>query len=261
MPIIFFSSPKGGVGKTTLTSNVSVALRRLGWQVIAIDFDVQNALRLHFGVTVEDGRGFTTAVRSTRPWLEQAWDTASGVRLIPFGAIGNADNTQLERFLQDHPGWLGQHLARLVDGPSTLVVADTPPGPSPYLAELDKLAALKVAILLSDATSFSLLPKLQDGEFVSHGGDHGRLLYIVNQVDLRRRLNRDVLGALRSQLRDSLLGAVHQDEAFAEAVAFQQSVLDYAPSSVAAYDTAAIAQSIHHLLGDTGSRSARLASR
>jgi hypothetical protein len=48
MPLICVCSPKGGVGKTTLTANLAYALARSGSKVLALDFDVQNALRLHF---------------------------------------------------------------------------------------------------------------------------------------------------------------------------------------------------------------------
>ncbi len=50
MPLICVCSPKGGVGKTTLAANLAWALARAGSKVLALDFDVQNALRLHFGV-------------------------------------------------------------------------------------------------------------------------------------------------------------------------------------------------------------------
>ncbi|VFS69804.1 Cell division inhibitor MinD [Raoultella planticola] len=58
MPLICVCSPKGGVGKTTLAANLAYSLARAGSKVLAIDFDVQNALRLHFGVPLSDERGY-----------------------------------------------------------------------------------------------------------------------------------------------------------------------------------------------------------
>lgn len=58
MPLICVCSPKGGVGKTTLAANLTYALARSGSKVLAIDFDMQNALRLHFGVPLSDERGY-----------------------------------------------------------------------------------------------------------------------------------------------------------------------------------------------------------
>lgn len=40
MPLICVCSPKGGVGKTTLTANLAYAFSRAGSKVLAIDFDV-----------------------------------------------------------------------------------------------------------------------------------------------------------------------------------------------------------------------------
>ncbi|MBT7308542.1 MAG: AAA family ATPase, partial [Gammaproteobacteria bacterium] len=45
---------KGGVGKTTLTSNLAVALSRLGKRVLLLDMDPQSHLAASLGV-VERG--------------------------------------------------------------------------------------------------------------------------------------------------------------------------------------------------------------
>ena len=58
MPLICVCSPKGGVGKTTLAANLAYSLARTGSKVLALDFDVQNALRLHFGVPLNDDMVF-----------------------------------------------------------------------------------------------------------------------------------------------------------------------------------------------------------
>ena len=45
MPLICVCSPKGGVGKRP-AANLAYSLARTGSKVLALDFDVQNALRL-----------------------------------------------------------------------------------------------------------------------------------------------------------------------------------------------------------------------
>lgn len=96
MPVVCFASPKGGVGRTTLTATVGVALRRLGWRVLAIDLDRQNALRLSFDLA-EDLRGVVDEVDSARPWDELAVETPVGIHLIPFGAVPAAAALRLQR--------------------------------------------------------------------------------------------------------------------------------------------------------------------
>ena len=57
MPLIGFTSPKGGVGKTTLAANVAALLAARGHKVLALDLDPQNALRLQFGLSYRDEAG------------------------------------------------------------------------------------------------------------------------------------------------------------------------------------------------------------
>jgi CO dehydrogenase nickel-insertion accessory protein CooC1 len=45
MRIVAVISPKGGVGKTTVTANLAAELTKSGEHVLALDLDPQNALR------------------------------------------------------------------------------------------------------------------------------------------------------------------------------------------------------------------------
>lgn len=58
MPVISVCSPKGGVGKTTIVANLAYSFARSGTKVVVVDFDPQNALRLYFGMPLNDERGF-----------------------------------------------------------------------------------------------------------------------------------------------------------------------------------------------------------
>jgi len=102
-------------------------------------------------------------------------------------------------------------------------------------------------VLLADAMSLAALPKLQHGDYLLTAGTDAMppLGYVLNQVDPRRQLCRDVLALSRDVLGDTLYGMVHQDEAVAEAAACQLTVLDYAPDSVASQDVTAVAQRLH----------------
>ncbi len=57
MSVVCFCSPKGGVGKTSLSINVAGVLARSGLRVLVVDLDVQNSMRLHAGVQLADDRG------------------------------------------------------------------------------------------------------------------------------------------------------------------------------------------------------------
>lgn len=246
MPVVCFASPKGGVGRTTLTATVGVALRRLGWRVLAIDLDRQNALRLSFDLP-EDLRGVVDEIDSARPWDELAVETPVGIHLIPYGAVSATAALRLQAHVAQNPGWLRQRLTRLAEQRDLMVVIDMPPGPSPINVDLDPFADLHVVPLLADAMSLAVLPKLQHGELLmlEAGVRAPQVGFVLNQVDPRRQLCRDVLALSRDVLGDALYGMIHQDEGVAEAAACQLTVLDYAPESVASHDITAIAQRVH----------------
>ena len=115
---------------------------------------------------------------------------------------------------------------------------------SPYQVELDAIADLRVAVLLADAMSLALLPRLHGAAPAPARpeGGAGRTGYVLNQIDQRRQLCRDVLALSEDVLGDQLFGTVHRDEAVAEAVACQLAVLDYAPDSIASHDMIAVAR-------------------
>ena len=247
MPLVCLTSPKGGVGRTTLAATLAVALHRLGRRVVAIDLDRQNALRLNFELP-EELPGIADGIDGAGEWNDLAVDTPAGIGLIPFGAASAAQVMRVSAHIAQNPGWLGRRLRPLLDQSDLLVVADMPAGPSAFNAEIDALADLHVLALLADAMSLSLLPKLQHGDFAFAAGDRMTLGFVLNQVDPRRQLCRDVLALSRDVLGEALYGMVHQDEAVAEAAACQLTVLDYAPDSVASQDVMAIARRVHSTL-------------
>jgi cellulose biosynthesis protein BcsQ len=153
----------------------------------------------------------------------------------------------VQAHIAQNQGWLRQRLAPLAEQRDLVVIVDMPPGPSAANVELDAYADLHIVPLLADAMSLAVLPRLQHGEYL-FGGTGARaphVGYVLNQVDPRRQLCRDVLALSRDVLGDDLYGIVHQDEGVAEAAACQLTVLDYAPDSAASHDITAIAQRVH----------------
>lgn len=254
MNLLCLSSPKGGVGKTTLTANLAFALQRLGYQVVAIDFDVQNALRLHFGMSLDDGRGYVAEALEVEDWQRLVIDTPSGVGLLPYGSTTGAQRARFELALQQDPEFLARRLGPVLRRPDVITLVDLPPGPSPGLSAMAGLGATFVAVLLADSASLSTLPGLESGAFF--GPQVREHFYVINQTDMRRRLNRDVTEFLQDRLGSPLLGMVHRDEAIAEANAVQTSLFDYAPGSAAVYDLDNIARNVSRLLPERRARGA-----
>lgn len=245
MPLICLSSPKGGVGKTTLTANLAFALRRQGIPVTVIDFDVQNALRLHLGVPLGDTCGFVAPGIDQPNWKPLVVTGSEGVGVLPYGQVDELQRMRFERRLGDDPGLVGKGLQSLLANPDMVVLADTPPGPSPSLKALDRLADLRLVVLMPDAASASLVPQIEQGQFLSL---QQPVYYIVNQVDRRRRLNQDTTELLRSRLGASLLGLVRRDEALAESLAMQLPVFASAPACASAHDIGLIGLQLVELI-------------
>ncbi len=254
MPLLSFASPKGGVGKTMLVANVGLELQRLGWQVLVIDFDPQNALRLHFAMPLADRRGLALESVRNRPWEDLVFETAVGVLLLPFGGLSNREIERLSGFVRGNRNWLRDRMLPFLEVPELLVLVDLPPGRSVFLEEVAPMADLNLAVLLSDASSIAVLPSIESGEFFENSTgarDADRTHYVLNQVDIRRRLRRDVLTVLRAKLGDRLAGVVYRDEAVQEAIGAQRLIADFAPDSKAAHDIAALAERLDLLLADS----------
>ncbi|HEY4252771.1 MAG TPA: cellulose biosynthesis protein BcsQ [Roseomonas sp.] len=252
MPVICLASPKGGVGKTTLSANLAHALHRAGRRVLAIDLDPQNALRLHYGVPLEETGGFMAGLMAGAGAVPPPRETAAGVALLPHGTLDMAGSLTLAAALDREPERLAAPLRQLMADPGLVIVIDTPPGPSQALAAVIPLVDTFIAVLLADAASTALLPQVETGGFLGQGTlaslFSSRLRIVINQVDPASRLSMNAAEAVARHLGPKLLGAVARDEAMAEALAYQRLLLDFAPASRAAGDLGAIARATLALL-------------
>ena len=245
MPLICFASPKGGVGKTTLAANVGRELARAGRDVVVLDLDPQNALRLPFGVRLDDPVAFTAQLRARPDWRRCLRATSSGVGLLAHGACDLVAAMALAAAVGAEPELIAAPLRDLLSRPGLYVVADTMPGPTPMLAAVLPLADLVVTVLLGDAGSVSLIPAVEGG--ASYGVmplSPARFAYVLNQYDPRTRLGPPIADAVARHLGKRLLGRVYRDENVAEALAAQKLVADYAPGSKAAQDMALLAAAV-----------------
>ena len=247
MPLICFASPKGGVGKTTLAANVARELARAGREVVALDLDPQNALRLPFGVALDDPLAFTALLRSRPDWRRHLRATPGGVGLLAHGKCDMAAAMALAAAVGAEPDLLTAPLHDLLARPALYVVADTMPGPSTLLAAALPLADLVVTVLLGDAGSVSLIPAVESGACYGVSATEragGRFVYVLNQYDPRTRLGQPIADAVARHLGRRLLGRVYRDENVGEALAAQKLVADYAPASKAAQDMAQLAAAL-----------------
>jgi cellulose synthase operon protein YhjQ len=230
-------SMKGGVGKTSVCVNLACALvKRWRGGVTVVDLDPQGAAPWHLGVGANANDGLCKRSVVGKSWRGAAIRTEWGVDCVPYGVVTHDERKALEALLATQPEWLAKGIKQ-VSKDSSLVLIDTPPGPSPYLRQVLRTCDLLIVVLLADAGSYATVRSLQT--LLQELGDEAAppTVYVVNQLDAADRFAGDVCAVLRQQVGAALSAIpIHYDEAMREAVAFQRPVLQYDPHGQASYD-------------------------
>lgn len=149
--IVAVSSGKGGVGKSTVSANLAIALARLGYKVGLLDADI-------FGPSVpkmfnvEDARPYAVEVDG-RNLIEPI--EKYGVKLISIGFFVNPDTATLWR-----GGMATNALKQLIAdanwGELDYFILDTPPGTSDIHLTLLQTLAITGAVIVSTPQAVAL---------------------------------------------------------------------------------------------------------
>lgn len=149
--VITIASGKGGVGKTTLTANLGIALTRLGYRVCLLDADVAMAnlsllLGMHSSpITLHDVLLGEASVQ------DAIYEGPEGVKFVPSGlSLENYRRVDTERL-----GPIVQSIAPLFD----FVLLDAPAGIEKNV--LSALAAGEEILLVTQPTSASIADVLK----------------------------------------------------------------------------------------------------
>lgn len=247
MPVISVCSPKGGVGKTTVVANLAYAFSRSGSKVVVVDFDPQNALRLYFGLSLNDERGIVTL--PNKDWISSCISVDKNLYMLPFGKSDKEQRAVFDEALKQD-NYFKNVQSSLFDNTDVLVIADFAPGYTQALDSIASVSNLQVVPLLADAASVSLFSQLLSGGLMDGLVGGGLGYYIVlNQIDNRIKLNREVQNFALQNFKDNLLGMIHKDTNVTEAAGQQISVYDYNKNSAAAFDIEVIAKKVAQILG------------
>lgn len=242
-------SGKGGVGKTTVTATVAVALSKAGHSVLVVDLDPQNSLRFHLGLSAADGDGLAAFVMSEegKPAARlPVFESDCGARVIPYGDVCELTRLQFEAALSKSPYMLERLLESLRLPANTIVLIDTPPGPSLYLQQAIRFVDRALLVLLADAASFATAPRMIGlfKRYAQEAKNNPDLCLVVNQANPLKELSEDILLLLRSDYPREYLCSIHQDQSVTEAIAFRRTVIDHDERSQAAHDFTQLAHTL-----------------
>lgn len=241
MPIITIASIKGGVGKTTISTNLAVALAKKGSSVVVFDMDPQNAARYHLGLSadVEDGWA------NQKDWADCVQETESGVFCLPFGDITEKQRALLEKSLMERDNWIKDRLLKLSS--EVWYIIDTPPGPSAYMKQALQAADLVIGLLAEDAASYVTVPAMEK-LLKNYDVDPDCSYYLLNKSAPENELNRDIRAILTHQLSHRMTPvSIHLDQAVPESLAQNRTVAGYNETAQSAEDFDMLAQWIIEL--------------
>ncbi|MFO6418800.1 cellulose biosynthesis protein BcsQ [Hylemonella sp. W303a] len=258
----------GGAGATTVAAHLACALASQKRPVLAIDLSPTNALRLFYGMDWSQEQGWARQMLAGEAWQDAAWRDSRGRAFMPFGALpDDAAAERLAQTLRAHPRWLRDRLDEIQFAPGTVVVCDCPIAPAALRDQALTAADLALMVCAPDTLSYAQATgRIERGWAGAKGmsdapstGPSSETAIVLNGHDPARRLDRDIALLLRTGYKSVFAPTlVHRDESLREALACKQTVFDFAPTSQAAHDCAALAT---WTLARLGQIEARVAGR
>lgn len=244
LEVIGIASGKGGVGKTTVTINLAIALAQRGRRVMLFDADLGMAnAQIALGVQAPFNIGHV--LRGEKSLEEVIVTTRHGVRLVP-GASGLRDLAALDL----------TQIAELVHAfdqlqePLDYLLVDVAAGITPAVLEFmsasrrrfvvfcdqpasiaDAYGLIKVMALEQKLDEIYLIPNMVESS------QEGRQLY--------RRMNDVCVRFLGTPVR--YMPSIEADELVQQSLRKYQSVFEMAPGSAGARDFRALAAEVDQL--------------
>lgn len=241
--------PKGGVGKTTTTVSLAVALAQQGARVLCVDMDYQSDLTTSFGVSIgyNDPMVFEALINPDLADHLPIVTTAFGVDLLPAtkrlsGAPERlADEYGRELFLKNALRCAQQHY--------NVIVIDCPPAINVMTANALAAADTLIVPLQAQWLALNAMEKLNETiakmRVISPELHIGGI--VLTMVDKRTALSREIERVARDTYGARMFDtAIPQSTYLAEAPSTGKPIAIYAPTSAGALAYAALAEEVRN---------------
>ncbi len=243
MRIVAIINQKGGVGKTTTTTNLCHAIAESGSKVTAIDLDPQGHLAISLGITAQDIGGIDQAMLKKKKINQQLISVRDNLQLITSGS----NLKEIEHLVSRQASPRGVLLKDALHGSlndQDFVFIDCPPS-SGLLVANALIAADEILIpMASDFLALQGLSHLMGTikRFEKALQRKYKTLLVMSRYSPNRRISSQVLNVLLTHFPEQILATVIRETALlAECPSFGKTILEYSPNSRSARDFRSLA--------------------
>lgn len=225
-------SAKGGTGRTTIAANLGRLLSERA-RVVLVDTDPQNSLGLMLGMPVGEPNGISSPDFRHQGLIAMLRAQRADLPYIPFGRQTASALATVESQARLDPTWLDKRIRELSPSGFDYAVLDTPAQRGVWFNQAMSLANLVIVTMEACALSYATLPDLDEAlEEASKRPNFKGALFVLNRVDARRSLSRDIRAALSQAVGDRFLDvALVDDEHVRESAAARTTCVQMAPHS------------------------------
>lgn len=245
--IIAITNHKGGTGKTTTVANLGVALANKGKRVLLIDLDPQSNLSYSFGKS--DSEFNISHIFTGEKSFEEVVISVEKVDLLA-ASMMLAD---IELSLQsvENREYILKEIIDPIKGNYDYILIDCPPSRSLLTINALSFADSALIPMLLDVLSIQGVLHILEtiDEVKEYLNSKLKIIGVLAvNVDIRKKLSREVIGFFRSNFDYSLMKTmIRSNVKIAEAPSHGLSVVNYAPNSYGAVDYISLAKEIIQL--------------
>jgi len=217
--VIGIVSGKGGVGKTTFSINLGIALRKFGKKVVVVDCNVSTP-HLAYYLGVENYSVTLNAIFKDEVDVKFAPIESGGVMFIPA-------SEELEDIFNINIASLKSHISKLCNGEVfDYIILDSAPGLG--LEAISVLQACNEIIFVTNPTIPTLIDVTRCAELASRIG-HSNFQVVLNMV---RNKNYELKAIQAKNLfKTRIIGTIPFDETVMDSTALGIPMMWYKPES------------------------------